>query len=244
MKKDLVAVAILWAVLTLVAEAMVLGWHVLPINASEEGQVVDDAYTLLTIMAAPVFGFVIATLAYSVFRFRRRGVPDGDGPPMMGSKRVVLAWVAVTSALTVLVIIHPGITGMLELGQHAQAASDLVVQTEGSRWAWKSAYIQHGVTSYGEIVLPVDRRVRFEVTSTDVVHSFWVPAFRMKVDAVPGLTTTVYITPNRTGSLADDNGFRLQCAELCGFGHYVMGVPVRVVEQGEFEAWIAQQGGR
>jgi len=100
------------------------------------------------------------------------------------------------------------------------------------------------VTSYGEIVLPVDRRVRFEVTSTDVVHSFWVPAFRMKVDAVPGLTTTVYITPNRTGSLADDNGFRLQCAELCGFGHYVMGVPVRVVEQGEFEAWIAQQGGR
>jgi cytochrome c oxidase subunit 2 len=93
----------------------------------------------------------------------------------------------------------------------------------------------------GEMVLPADRRVKFEVTATDVLHAFWVPAFRMKIDAVPGGVTTTYATPNVTGGRDDDIGFRLVCAELCGTGHSVMAMPVRVVEPDEFEAWVAEK---
>ena len=88
-------------------------------------------------------------------------------------------------------------------------------------------------------MLPVDTRIKFEITSRDVLHSFWIPAFRMKIDAVPGRVTEFYVTPNRTGSLTDVSGLRAQCAELCGVGHSQMSLPVRVVDQGEFEALMA-----
>ncbi|MCL6650066.1 MAG: hypothetical protein K6U89_17260 [Chloroflexi bacterium] len=114
-----------------------------------------------------------------------------------------------------------------------------VVRVEGARWLWKISYPQYGVTSR-ELVLPVGRRVRFDVTATDVLHSFWIPAFRMKIDAVPGMTTRVFITPTATGSFEDNFHFRLQCAELCGLGHNLMRSPVRVVDPAEFEAWVAR----
>jgi cytochrome c oxidase subunit 2 len=73
-----------------------------------------------------------------------------------------------------------------------------------------------------------------------VVHSFWIPAFRMKIDAVPGLWTTAYVTPEDTGSTKDTSVMRLQCAEMCGFGHFAMRAGVRVVEQADFDAWVAE----
>ncbi|MBI2911334.1 MAG: cytochrome c oxidase subunit II [Chloroflexi bacterium] len=87
------------------------------------------------------------------------------------------------------------------------------------------------------------RPVRFEITATDVIHSFWVPSFRTKIDAVPGMITVVYATPDRTGSFQEDYHFRVQCAELCGLGHGIMATPVVVVEPSQFEAWAAQQAG-
>ncbi len=89
-------------------------------------------------------------------------------------------------------------------------------------------------------MLPMGQRVRFDVTSIDVLHAFWIPAFRMKIDAVPGMVTTVYATPDKTGTFQDDYGFRLQCAEMCGTFHSKMMLPVRVVETGEFDDWVAQ----
>ncbi len=151
---------------------------------------------------------------------------------------------AVSTALTVVVIFFPGITGLWEIREGDDTPDDLVVQVEGSRWVWKVTYPAQGVISFTEMVLPVGQKTLFEVTATDVLHSFWVPAFRMKIDAVPGRTTTIRVTPDRTGSEDDDSGFRLQCAELCGLGHYVMKVPVRVVEIEEFEAWVAQNSSK
>ncbi|MCS7295733.1 MAG: cytochrome c oxidase subunit II, partial [Dehalococcoidia bacterium] len=74
----------------------------------------------------------------------------------------------------------------------------------------------------------------------DVVHSFWIPAFRMKIDAIPGRTTYMVVRPVVTGSFDDDQAFRVQCAELCGLDHAKMWLPVRVVEREEFEAWVQQ----
>jgi cytochrome c oxidase subunit 2 len=75
----------------------------------------------------------------------------------------------------------------------------------------------------------------------DVLHSFWVPAFRVKIDAVPGMFTKVTATPNELGSFDDDVNFRIQCAELCGVGHATMQLPVRVVERAEFDQWLTEQ---
>jgi cytochrome c oxidase subunit 2 len=73
-----------------------------------------------------------------------------------------------------------------------------------------------------------------------VLHSFWVPAFRVKIDAVPGRTTHVYVSIEREGSYETDSGLRVQCAELCGMDHGAMALPIRVLPRAEFDAWLAE----
>ncbi|MFN0088907.1 MAG: cytochrome c oxidase subunit II [Acidimicrobiales bacterium] len=134
--------------------------------------------------------------------------------------------------------INPGFVGLRDLRGSSEA--DLVVQVQAQRWSWVFTY-PDGVRSTTELALPVDERVRFDVTATDIVHSFWIPAFRTKIDAVPGRTTQLYVTPERTGDADRDFNVRVQCAELCGLGHTVMAAPVRVLERAEFDAWLAAQ---
>jgi cytochrome c oxidase subunit 2 len=147
----------------------------------------------------------------------------------------------VTAALAVFVIFNTGMMGVRELTANQNA--DLVVQVEARKWNWTFTYPQQGVTltDASELVLPVNRRIRFEVTSLDVIHSFWIPAFRMKTDAVPGHTGILYATPNKTGSYEDDFNLRVQCAELCGTGHARMRASLRILTQQEFESWLADQ---
>lgn len=240
MRRDALMVALLWLFLTGGGEALAVTWNFLPAAAADKAQTIDHAFRVLVILGIPVCTFVFAALVYSVVRFRRKGEPEEDGPPIRSSRPVVATWLAVTTALTILTIIFPGTTGLLELKDNGQTDDDLVVLVEGSRWVWKISYPQQNVTTFTELVLPVGQQVRFDVTATDVLHAFWVPAFRMKVDAVPGRVTTVTVTPDRTGTFDDDSGFRLQCAELCGLAHSAMKVPVRVLEPAEFEAWAAQ----
>ena len=92
------------------------------------------------------------------------------------------------------------------------------------------------------MVLPVNTRIQFDVTAADVLHSFWVPVFRQKIDAVPGQTTVLFVTTSATGSIDDDVGFHIQCAELCGLNHSDMSMPVRVVSKAHFEEWLVTMG--
>lgn len=239
--RHVLAVAFLWAVLTVVGIVLLVAYISFPVAASDEARVVDDAFTLLAILAVPVFTFVLSTLIYSVVRFRSRGQPTDDGPPIRTHRPVVYLWLLITTALTVAVIIHPGITGLTELRAQDREDVDLVVQVEGGRWFWKVTYPDQKVFSRSELVLPVGAHTRFNVKAIDVLHSFWIPAFRVKIDAVPGMVTTTYATPNEIGDFETDANFRLQCAELCGLGHALMRLSVRVVPQAEFEAWIAEQ---
>ena len=88
-------------------------------------------------------------------------------------------------------------------------------------------------------MLPAETRIKFNITSDDVLHSFWIPAFGPKIDAVPGLTTELYITTLEPGGPETDKaGYRAQCAELCGLSHTEMVMPVRVVEHDEFDTWL------
>jgi cytochrome c oxidase subunit 2 len=244
LNKDFFLVAILWALLTLVLELLIVPWDLFPLAAAEEAAVVDNAFKLLMVLGAPVFALVVVTVLYSMLRFRRRGEPTEDGPAVHGPRSVILAWLAVTTGLTILMIITPGITGLRELRAHASEAPDLLVQVQGGRWFWKVTYPEYGVSSTKELVLPVGKRARFEVSALDVLHSFWIPAFRVKIDAVPGKITITQATPDTLGSYDDDEHMRIQCAELCGLGHSVMRLPVRVVTEDEFKAWIAERSAK
>jgi cytochrome c oxidase subunit 2 len=240
MNKHALIVGILWVVFTAVCYAVVLSYSPFPVAASEQAKIVDDAFTLLTYLAIPVFSLVCALLVYSMIRFGHNGRPGQDGPPMRSNRRVVWVGLAGTTALTAVMIIHPGITGLLELRADDDNI-DLVVQIEGRQWFWNAKYPEQSVQSRNELVLPIDKTVQFLVMSHDVLHSFWVPAFRVKIDAVPGIITKVTATPTRLGTFNEETNYRLQCAELCGILHAEMQMPVRVVEQAEFKQWVTEQ---
>lgn len=240
MNKHLILAAILWIMLTAVSEYFALTLDLFPLAAAREAKVVDDAFRMLMILGAPVFAFVIAALAYSILRFRARGEPTEDGPALFGTNRVAALWLLVTSALAVYVVFNPGLRGLAELHWGMDSQADLIIKVESARWSWQVNYPAYGVTTRKELVLPIGKKVRVEANALDVIHSWWVPAFRLKIDAVPGLTTVTYITPDKIASYEVDQNMRLQCAELCGIGHTVMAVPVRVVSQPDFEAWVAK----
>jgi cytochrome c oxidase subunit 2 len=118
--------------------------------------------------------------------------------------------------------------------QSASASNVLVVHVNGEQWLWNYSYPQYGDNAYSTtLVLPVNRPVRFDITSTDVQHSFWIPAFAVKQDAVPGQTTHISATPTQLGT------YEVRCAELCGVYHSYMETPVQVVTPDFFDSWIA-----
>lgn len=230
----------LWVLFTAIGEVLALGLNLLPGQYAEEAKVVDDAYVLLIALSVPVFALVAAVLLTAMLRFRTRVGPDGpteDGPHIAYNKRVVRGWFIGSISLVLLVVINPGLVGLSEI--RGESSADMVVEVTSQRWLWTFGF-ENGAETTTELVLPVDKRVRFDITSLDVVHSFWVPAFRTKIDAVPGRVTELFVTPNREAEPEEDvANLRVQCAEVCGLGHARMGVPIRIVPEAEFDAWVA-----
>lgn len=238
MRRELITVGLLWLALTaagLVAAATI---DFYPTARADKGEDIEWAFRFLVYLAVPVFAMVVAVLIASLLHSRSE-FPEEDGPPIRGRGSVPVTWFALTSALTFFVIIFPGLTGVQELFFDDEEP-ELVVQVQGVQWAWIYTYPDENVKTLNELVLPVDRTVKFEITSTDVLHSFWIPAFLMKIDAVPGLTTEMVLKPTKTGSFEKDALLRVQCAELCGMSHSKMASPVTVLEGDEFEAWLAE----
>ncbi len=239
MRRHIGIVTVVWVALTVVLEIVVARIDIYPVAAAEEARVIDEAFQTLMFLAIPVFTFVVVVMGYSLLHFRGKG-PADEGYPLRRHTGVAVAWVAITTGLSIFVIFNPGLIGLSKL--EFSPPVELEVNVEAEQWHWKVSYPQYGVTidEAKEMFLPVGRRVHIELTSRDVIHSFWVPAFRLKQDAVPGQVHSLYLTPNRTGSYDDDFMYRVQCAELCGTGHPRMRIRLAVVEPQEFEEWIAQ----
>ncbi len=241
MRRHIAIVGLIWVVLTflgLIAAQIVFQ----PAVFSDKGQIIDSTFKTLLIMSVPVFTFVIAALGYSVIAFRHRGQPDEDGTPITGRGPLPLAWFVVTSAMALGVMVYPGLTELPNV-VHLDAQPDVVVRIQGQQWRWSLSYPQSGAKSNTEMVLPVNQKIGFEITSIDVIHSVWIPAFRMRIDAVPGLTTYMSFTPTATGDYSTDSGLRLQCSQLCGLNHAAMELPVRVVSEADYQTWLAANGG-
>lgn len=240
MNRDLVIAAIIWLILSVAGEVAAATIDFYPVVRSDKGEDIEHAFRVLIYLAVPVFMFVVTVLVYSVLRFRTSGPPDDDGPPIRGRGAIPSAWLAITSGLTLIMIVYPGVVGINEIFFQDEDP-DLVVEVQGVQWAWIFDYPDGDVSTINDLVLPVDRNVKFEITSTDVLHSFWVPSFLMKIDAVPGKTTEIILRPTEVGTFQSDELLRVQCAELCGLSHSKMMAPITILEQDEFDAWLAEK---
>jgi len=239
-RKSWLPVGLLWLAYTIIFIGLTRYVNVLPAEWSEEAYVVDEAFILLMYLGSPVMGLVLAVMTWGAISWRSDGAERDDGPNQHNNRAMVTTWLVLTSALAIGVVINPGFVGLAEL--RGEPESDYVIALEASQFSWEVTY-PNGSVSVSELVVPVEMRVRYDITSVDVLHSFWIPAFRVKIDAVPGLPTQVYATATAVGTIEDDINLRVQCAELCGAGHATMMIPVRVVSDSEWTEYIESLGG-
>ena len=237
MKRDLFVVSLIWLVLTIAGLVAASVVDLYPVARSDKGEEIERAFQILLLLSMPVLAMVIAVVVYTLVRRSSWSEPDEDGLPLHGRGAFPIAWLAVTSALTIVVMVF-GLITLPKVMAHEHHA-DLRVEVEGIQWTWLVNYPDQQVSGAREIVLPIDRTVTFDITSRDVLHSFWIPAFLMKIDAVPGLKTSITLKPTKTGTFQSDPNLRVQCTQLCGTSHSRMRIPVRVVSQQEFDDWVA-----
>lgn len=224
--------AIAVAVLTLVSAIglyFLFNWmFTLPKPASAQAGPIDTLFQSHFIMMAILFAFIMVMMLYSVVVFRRRPDDTEDGPHVHGHTGLEIAWTVIPT----LVVIGFGVYGTVILGEITkEQTNEMTVSVVGEQWAWSFEYPADDIRS-NRLVLPINQPVVLELESKDVLHSFWVPEFRVKQDLVPGTVKTLRITPTQLGS------YRLRCAEICGSGHAGMLADVEVVSQADFEQFL------
>jgi cytochrome c oxidase subunit 2 len=212
-----------------IAITLLIDWF--PEGASGSADQIDTLYDVLLICSVPVFVLVMTIAIYSVVRFRAKPGDTGDGAPIHGNTRLEIIWVTIPFIMVTALAIY----GWIVLDDiEAKQQNEMVVNVTGQQFTWTFEYPSEKLQS-PELVLPVDRPIEFKIKTNDVIHSFWVPQFRLKSDAVPGLTTTIRVTPNKAGR------YEVVCAELCGIGHATMRQFVRVLPAAAFDSWVSKQ---
>jgi cytochrome c oxidase subunit 2 len=234
--KHLIIAAIL---VIIVAAVLIFGMsqaRLLPVAASAQAEPIDMMFRLEFTVIAILFSLIVVLMVYSIVVFRRKRGDTSDARHVEGSTRLEVFWTAVPLA-TVLVFAY---LGSWSLGETTRAdPKPLEVNVIGSQWVWRFEYPNQGIVS-NELRLPEDKQALLHLWSLDVIHSFWVPEFRVKQDALPGggeLTRDLRITPTEPGT------YKIRCAELCGLRHTYMEAPVIVMAQADFETWVAEQTG-
>jgi cytochrome c oxidase subunit II len=215
-----------------IALGLLINWF--PTQASAEGKQIDTLWDVLIIVSVPIFVLVITVVLYSVWKFRMRpGEELMDGPPIHGNTRLEVLWTAVPAIILVALCSYAYV--VLRNVETAQAG-EMKVRVVGQQFTWTFYYPGEGggkEVASPQLYLPKDKPIRFDVQTRDVLHDFWVPAFRQKIDAVPGITTHIRVKPTKTGT------YPVVCAELCGLGHAVMRQSAHVVAPAEFAKWLS-----
>lgn len=215
--------------------AIVLSINWFPTHASAQIGRTSTLYDVLLIASVPIFVIVETVVVYCVWKFRMRpGEELKDGPPIHGNTRLEVVWTVIPALLMF------GLAGYAYTVLRANEANKrgaMTVQVTARQFAFEFTYPrQNGKTVVSPILfLPKGRPVVFKLHSLDVVHSFFVPNFAEKLDAVPGITTTLRVTPNRIGT------YPAECTELCGPGHSFMRAQVQVVTPSAFQTWFSKQ---
>ena len=211
------------------AVAVLVPW--LPSPASREAGRIWFTYWFVTWICLGIFAIVAGVLVYSLLKFRVKEGDLSDGPPVHGHTTLEIGWTAVPFVLVTAIAIVSSIV----LAKNGNAGSNpLRITVTTMQFAYRFTY-PNGQT-FGVLRVPKDRRVQLTLHSNDVIHSFWVPEFGQKSDAVPGLNTKLVITPDKLGT------FPIICTQLCGLGHSLMRSQAIVLSTGDFDRWYATSG--
>jgi cytochrome c oxidase subunit 2 len=216
-----------------IAVALLIDWF--PAQASAEASAIDTLYDVLLIVSAPIFVLVMAVTIYCVVKFRARPGDTSDGAPIHGNARLEVVWVTIPTLIVTGLMIYT--LFVMEDVESAQPEA-MVVEVRGEQFAWSFAYPSEDggpPVQTADLMVPVGRQVEFRIETEDVLHSFFVPAFRIKQDTVPGRTTVTRATPLEEGA------YDIVCTELCGIGHSTMRQTVTVMPEEEFDAWLGDQ---
>ncbi len=227
------------AALVAIAIGIVLSYviHWFPVQASTQAHNTDTLYHVLVIASIPIFVLVVTVILYCVWRFRMKpGEELKDGPPIHGNTRLEVIWTTIPALLLLglvsysFVVLHDN---------EKKPAREIQVEVTGQQFFWSFKYpssVTGGkpVESY-QLYLPEGESVEFDMRSKDVIHAFWIPAFRIQEDVVPGITTHWRATPDRIGN------YPVVCNLLCGVGHSTMRTTVHVISQEQFHDWIKGQ---
>lgn len=228
--RHFVIIAVLVAVVTALTYIGLTSLGLMPIEASLQSQPIDWLFDLEIKLISFFFALIMVPMVYSLVVFRRKDGDDGDGQHFEGNTNLEITW----TAIPLVIVIALGIIGADNLRQvrtvDPQAAEIKVVAFQ---WGWRFEYPQ-GFSS-NQLYLPEGRQTVLKMESLDVLHSFWVPEFRLKQDVVPGRITDYRITPILVGN------YKVRCAELCGTSHSYMESPVIVVSAVEYDKWVSDQ---
>lgn len=208
--------------------------HLMPLAASAQAIPIDWMWNLELIFMSFFFAIIVAPMAYSLIVFRRKKGDTSDAEHMEGNTKLEIAW----TIIPLFVVMAFAYLGAVNLAETRRVDPDaIIVKVTGIQWSWNFEYpAADGVSVVStELHLPVGKQVLLQMTSKDVIHSFWVPEFRVKQDLVPGRITELRITPTLEGN------YKVRCAELCGTSHAYMEKPVVISSQGEFDVWMAEQ---
>lgn len=197
----------------------------MPAEATVQAEAVDGAWNGLLIVETAIYALVMSFLAYCLIFFRAKSREEqGEKFDRSRGRIVEVAWLAVSVGLTL---------GLAALGAHElrvlikDQSADIVVEVHAQQFNWEFYYPE--TKQYGtKLFMEKGKRHRIILTSKDVVHSFWVPEFRVKQDAVPGKAVSLILTPTQVGT------YTILCNQLCGWGHTDMQGAVQVVEHDEF----------
>jgi len=213
--------------------------HWFPAQASTQAKNTDELYHVLVIATIPIFVLVLTVILYCVWQFHMKpGEEFRDGPPIHGNTRLEVFWTALPAVLLMGMVGYSFVV-LHENEEKPKGVPEVQIGVIGQQFFWSYEY-PRSVTGGAplrstQLYLPNGDTVFFKMRSKDVIHAFWIPAFRLQEDVVPGITTTYRATLNRLGS------YPVVCNLLCGLGHSLMRSTVHVVPPAQFRAWIKSQ---
>jgi cytochrome c oxidase subunit 2 len=210
-----------------------------PADSTQAGPI-DTLLNVMIVLSSFVFSIVLVMLGYCIWKYRAKPGDESDGEPIHGNTRLEIAWTVVP---TIIVLFGAVYSAFVLADIEKKDPNRMVVGVVGQQYKWSFAYTAPGggVVHSDVLNVPDNRELELHLASIDVLHSFWVPEWRIKRDLVPAgpsgndVDSTVVVTPDKLGT------YNVVCTELCGYGHAAMRALVHVWPQDRFNTWLSNQ---
>jgi cytochrome c oxidase subunit 2 len=205
-----------------------MNFPIFPKEASTTAVQTDHLYFILLGLSAFVMALVFLPMIFFLFKYRR-GKKANRVDPHLPEMKIEITWMIIPTIIALGIF---GLGAKAYFTEEVPPANTLEINVIGKQWMWKIQH-QEGNREINELHIPVNRAVKLTLASEDVIHSFFVPAFRIKQDVVPGRFVTEWFQPTRIGA------YHFYCSEYCGADHSKMQGTVFVMSAMEYQDWLA-----